>query len=282
MESLVSTEWLAEYLRDPRLVVIDASLHLPNAGRDARAEFAQGHVPGARFLDLRELVDEQSEVPQALPRPEQLAERLAKLNVQPDSLLVFYDDSAVKTAARAWYLCCAHGLDNVAMLDGGLAKWKTEGRELESGAESAASSESTPALSAPRSIRFKADMLANIESGESQVVDARDPGRFSGEFVDTVHNMPSGHIPGSCNMPFFRLFDEDGTFKSPDELRVLFDEAGIDPQRPVIASCGSGITACVLLFALDMIGAPDTALYDGSWIDWGGDPSTPNATSVEQ
>ena len=129
---------------------------------------------------------------------------------------------------------------------------------------------------------YKADMLANIESGESQVVDARDPGRFSGEFVDTVHNMPSGHIPGSCNMPFFRLFDEDGTFKSPDELRALFDEAGIDPQRPVIASCGSGITACALLFALDMIGAPDTALYDGSWIDWGGDPSTPNATSVEQ
>jgi thiosulfate/3-mercaptopyruvate sulfurtransferase len=281
MESLVSTNWLAEHLEDPRLVVIDASMHLPGAGRDAGAEYAQSHIPGAQFLNLATLVDKQSDVPQALPRPIQLGERLASLGVGPESSIVFYDDSLVKTSARAWYLCRAHGLQDVAILDGGLGKWKAESRALESGEPDLKASPALD-LARPDSIRFKSDMLANIESCASQVIDARDAGRFSGEFVDHVHNMPSGHIPGSCNLPFFQLFNEDGTYKSPEELRELITACGIDPEKPVIATCGSGVTACVLLFALDRIGASQTALYDGSWIDWGNDPATPNATSVEQ
>ena len=281
MESLVSTDWLAEHIEDPRLLVIDASMHLPNAGRDAGAEFAESHIPGARFFNLASLVDKQSDVPQAMPRPDQLEERLASLGVEPDSLIVFYDDSMVKTSARAWYLCRAHGLQNVAILDGGLGKWKAENRAIDSGNPEL---QASPALdlAKPDSIRLKSDMLANIESCASQVIDARDTGRFTGEFVDHVHKMPSGHIPGSCNLPFFQLFNEDGSFKPSEELRALFNNAGIDPDKPVIATCGSGVTACVLLFALDRIGAPRTALYDGSWLDWGNDPATPNATSVEQ
>lgn len=277
MDSLVSTDWLAAELGASDLVVLDASRHLPAAGRDAVAEFAQGHIPGARFFDLARLVDDISDVPQALPRPEQLAMELARCGAGPHSRIVFYDDSAVKTAARAWFLCRAHGLLNVAILDGGLARWKAEGRALESGVVNVARAASF-SLPAPARIRYKADMLANIDSCAEQVLDARDAGRFTGTTVDTVHGQPTGHIPGSCNLPFMTLFRDDGTFRSPGELRDALADAGIDQERPVVTTCGSGVTACVLLFALHLTGRDDTALYDGSWLDWGGDPTTPKAT----
>ncbi|OGS57294.1 MAG: 3-mercaptopyruvate sulfurtransferase [Erythrobacter sp. RIFCSPHIGHO2_12_FULL_63_10] len=281
MESLVSTDWLAARLGEPGLVVVDASAHLPAAGRDAHAEFLAGHIPGARFLALARLVDTASDVPQALPQPEQLAHELALLGIGPGDRIVFYDDSAVKTAARAWFLCRAHGIGNVAILDGGLAKWKTEGRALESGPTLAKLVEPM-ALSKPARIRYKADMLANIAHGSEQVLDARDHGRFSGVVVDTVHNLPGGHIPGSCNLPFATLLREDGTFKPLDELRAALEAAGIDLDRPIVTSCGSGVTACVLLFALHLVGREDTALYDGSWLDWGSDPATPKAVAPPQ
>lgn len=277
MDSLVSTEWLASELGASDLVVLDATRHLPAAGRDAAAEFAEGHIPGARFFDLARLVDDTSDVPQALPRPEQLAMELARCGAGPNSRIVFYDDSAVKTAARAWFLCRAHGLSNVAILDGGLAKWKAEGRPLESGGANVARAQSF-SLPAPTRIRFKADMLANIDRCAEQVLDARDAGRFTGTTVDAVHGQPSGHIPGSSNLPFMNLFRDNGTFRSPDELRNALADAGIDPERPVVTTCGSGVTACVLLFALHLAGRDDTALYDGSWLDWGSDPATPKAT----
>lgn len=277
MNSLVSTEWLARQLGAADLVLLDASRHLPAAGRDAQAEFAEGHIPGARFFDLARLVDDTSEVPQALPRPEQLAMELARCGASPSVRIVFYDDSAVKTAARGWFLCRAHGLTNVAILDGGLAKWKAEGRPVESGAPAMARAASF-SLPAPLRIRFKADMLANIDSCAEQVLDARDAGRFTGTTVDTVHGQPTGHIPGSCNLPFMTLFRDDGTYRSPDELRSALADVGIDQDRPVVTTCGSGVTACVLLFALHLIGRDDTSLYDGSWLDWGSDPTTPKAT----
>ncbi|XUU59414.1 sulfurtransferase [Erythrobacter sp. HA6-11] len=276
MDSLVTTEWLAEALGDNDLAILDASMHLPAAARDARAEFLDGHIPDARFLALASLKDETSDIPSALPRPDQLAERLASLGVSPDHRIIFYDDSAVKTAARAWYLCRAHGLENVAVLDGGLAKWKAEGRVLESG-EPEITPVATFELPSPARIRFKADMLANIDSGAAQVLDARDTGRFSGAIEDTVHNLPSGHIPGSCNLPFPLLYAEDGTMKQPDDLRQAIEATGIDLDQPVITSCGSGVTACILLLALEQVGHSNVALYDGSWLDWASDPDTPKA-----
>lgn len=280
MDSLVSTQWLAGQIGSPDLVVLDASRHLPATGRDGRAEFLESHIPGARFFDLGSLIDETSPVPSAFPRPEQFASVLAAAGISPGDRIVFYDNSAVKTSARAWFMCRAFGLDNVAILDGGLAKWKAEGRPLESGEAIVGAAEQSR-FPQPTGIRFKADMLANIESKSEEVVDARDAGRFTGEFEDTVHNLPSGHIPGSCNLHFATLFNEDGTYKSPPELEQAFRDAGIDLARPVTATCGSGVTASVLLFALHLIGHDDWALYDGSWSDWGSDPTTPKARTTE-
>lgn len=277
MDSLVSTQWLADELAADDLVVLDASLHLPAADRNAAEEFEAGHIPGARFFDLAGLVDTTSAVPSAHPRPEQLAEMLAQRGISADTLIVIYDDSMLRTSARAWFLLRAHGIKSTAILDGGLAKWKAEDRALESGKQQVTP---VPAVSvaAPSRIRYKADMLANIESAAEQVLDARDNGRFSGSVVDTVHNMPSGHIPGSCNLPFGTMFAEGGTYKSPDALEAAFDEAGIAKDLPITTTCGSGVTASVLLFALHLTGRDDTALYDGSWSEWGSDPDTPKAS----
>ncbi|MEP2737093.1 MAG: sulfurtransferase [Erythrobacter sp.] len=277
MDSLVTTEWLADQLGSDDLIVLDASVHLPAAKRNAAEEFAAGHIAGARFFDLTQLVDKTSNVPSAHPRPEQLVDLLAKCGVTADTRIVIYDDSMMRTAARAWFLLRAHGIENTAILDGGLAKWKSEERALESGTPNIAPA-APMTLSAPERIRYKADMRANLDSEAEQVLDARDNGRFSGSVVDTVHNMPSGHIPGSCNLPFGTLFAEDGTYKSVSELEAVFIAAGITADRPVTTTCGSGVTASVLLFALNLIGREDTALYDGSWSDWGSDPDTPKAS----
>ncbi len=276
-DNLVSTEWLADALSDEDLVVLDASLHLPAAGRDARAEFAAAHIPGARFLDLASLVDQTSDVPSALPRPEQLAARIAALGVQLGDRIVIYDDSAIKTAARAWYLLTSSWIAPVAVLDGGLAKWRAEGRPLEAGAPDIEAS-SMPELSQPKRLRMKADMLANLETRSEQVLDARSADRFEGAGADPVHGVEGGRIPGSYNLPFSELYNEDGTFRPADELRSAFENAGVDLAKPITTTCGSGITASVLLLALAQLGKTDWALYDGSWSDWGRDPATPKST----
>ncbi|PKP91716.1 MAG: 3-mercaptopyruvate sulfurtransferase [Alphaproteobacteria bacterium HGW-Alphaproteobacteria-14] len=276
MPDLVSTEWLAANLSAPGFAILDASHHLPAAGRDAAAEFAAGHIPGARFLGLASLVDQQSDVPQALPRPDQLAARLALLGVKPEDALILYDDSAIRTSARAWFMLHACGRDNVAILDGGLAKWRAEGRALESAAP-----EITPASSADlapaRAVRSKAQMLANLDTQAEQVLDARSADRVFGSGTDPVHGGPNGRIPGALNLPYTEAFNPDGTYKSPDDLRAAFAAAGVDLTRPVTTTCGSGVTASVLLFALHLIGKHDIALYDGSWSEWSADPATPKA-----
>jgi thiosulfate/3-mercaptopyruvate sulfurtransferase len=279
--SLVSTDWLATHLGEAGLAVLDASYHLPAANRDPQAEFAAAHIPGARLMDLAALVDKTSPVPQALPRPEQLAAHLAELGVAPGSRIVLYDDSAVKTAARAWFMLTASGWDKVAILDGGLAKWRAEGRALESGTPSIAPATPAP-LTSPRGVRSKADMLANLESGAEQVVDARSAERVFGTGIDPVHGLPMGRIPGSLNLPYTDLFAADGTFKPPAGLRAAFEAAGIDLARPMTTTCGSGVTASVLIFAAHLIGKHDTALYDGSWSEWGADRATPKAQGPEQ
>ncbi len=278
MESLVSTEWLAEEIGASDLRIVDASSHLPMAGRDARAEYEAAHIPGAVFMDLTNLVDTTSDVPAALPQADMFASRMQTLGLGDGSRIVLYDDSEVKTSARAWYMLTLFGAQHVAILDGGLAKWKAEGRPLESGNQTLRKRHYT-AWQEDGKVRSKADMLANIDTGKEQVVDARDTGRFSGEVPDFRPGVPSGHIPGSVNLPFFELFKPDGTFKDVDGLREAFTTAGVDMGKPVTTTCGGGVTAAVLCFALHLLGKEDdVALYDGSWSEWAADPDTPKET----
>jgi thiosulfate/3-mercaptopyruvate sulfurtransferase len=277
MDPLVSTEWLANELGADDLRVLDASNHLPDAGRDARAEYEAGHIPGAAFLDLASLVDTGSPVPSALPRPEQFAGRMQALGVGDGTRIVLYDDSAVKTAARAWIMLTMFGARNVAILDGGLAKWKAEGRPLATGTEPVLRERHFTARPEQAKVRSKAQVLANIDSRGEQVVDAREPGRFTGEVPDFRPGIQSGHIPGARSLPFTELFNDDGTFREAAALRAAFEEAGIDLAQPVVTTCGGGVTAAVLSFAMHVLGKDDTALYDGSWSEWAADPATPKA-----
>lgn len=280
MDSLVSTEWLAGELGTRGLRVLDASAHLPARNRDAAAEFAAGHIPGARFLDLSTFKDDSSPVPNALPTAEQFAARMAALGIGRGDRVVIYDDSEVKTSARAWFILRMNGMREVALLDGGMAKWRAEGRPLEVGPPNSSPIGEEAATGDWRTVRTKRDMLANLDSRAEQVIDARDADRFTGAAVDTVHGLPGGHIPGARNLFFRDLYNPDGTFKSEAELRQAFAGAGIDLTRPIITSCGSGVTASVLLFALDRLGVKDAALYDGSWSEWGADPATPKETGA--
>lgn len=280
MPPLVSTQWLAAQLGKSDVIVLDASHHLPAANRNAAEEFAAAHIPGARFLDLASLFDGESSVPYAMPRPDQLADRLASLGVADGCAIVLYDDSAIRTSARAWFVLTASGWDEVAILDGGLGKWRDEGLPLEAG-EPLITAAAPATLSSPRTVRSKADMLANLESHAEQVLDARSADRVYGEGIDPVHGGQNGRIPGALNLPFTDVLNPDGTYKSPQELRAAFTQAGVDLTRPVVGSCGSGVTASALLFALHLIGKHDTALYDGSWSEWGADPATPKAQGPE-
>ena len=282
ISSLVSTQWLAEHLDQGNLAILDATKHLPAAGRDARGEFAAAHIPGARFLDLASLKDPASMVPDALPTRSQVKQRLDELGIGPSDAIVIYDDSDVKTSARAWFSLRIAGIDNVAILDGGLAKWRSEGRPLDSGAAGDFSHPEEKGDPIETGVRTKAQMLANIDAATEQVLDARGADRVFGSGVDPVHGGPNGRIPGALCLPFGNVFAADGSFKSPEDLRAAFAMAGVDLDKPIVTSCGSGVTASVLLFALHLIGKDDVALYDGSWQEWSADPATPKAQGPEE
>jgi thiosulfate/3-mercaptopyruvate sulfurtransferase len=277
MESIVSTEWLANEMGASDLRIVDCTRHLADSGRDALAEYEGGHIPGAVFMDLADLVDSNAAVENTLPPAEKFASRMQSLGLGDGSRIVLYDDSAVKTAARAWFMLKMFGAHDVAILDGGIAKWKAEGRSLNQGKESLRHRHFT-AWQDDKDVRTKADMLANLHSKAEQVLDARSAVRFTGEDKDARPNVAAGHIPGSRNLPYSDLFNADGTFKDKSALKAAFEGAGVDLSKPVVTTCGSGITASVLLFALHLIGKDDTALYDGSWSEWGADPVTPKET----
>ena len=279
MDSLVSTEWLAKELGASDLRIVDASWQLPDSGRDAPAEYEAGHIPGAVFMDLRDLVDASSGVPNTLPQPEKFASRMQTLGLGDGSRIVLYDDSPVKSAARAWFMLRMFGAHDVAILDGGIAKWKAEGRAVAQGKQTLRHRHFT-VWQDDKTVRTKADMLKNLHERAEQVVDARDAARFSGETADARPGIAAGHIPGARNVPHIALYNSDGTMKSADELKALFAEAGIDLAKPVVTSCNSGMTASVLAFALNRTGKEDVALYDGSWSEWGADPDTPKATGA--
>ncbi|NVD45865.1 sulfurtransferase [Qipengyuania atrilutea] len=279
MDSLIDAETLKKALSEGGdIFVLDASSHLPDAERDARAEFADAHIPGARFLDLGSFFDVTSSVPKAVPSAEQFAQRMGSLGIGSETSVVLYDDSIIKPAFRAWFIMQLYGLE-ASVLDGGLAAWKQSGGALESGMPET-SRRDFPVPEQGAKVRSKAEMLANIDSEAEQVIDARDAARFAGTAPPDAHGLPSGHIPGSRNLFFRDLLNEDGTFRSREELARAFREAGIDPDGPVVTTCGSGVTASILLFALHLLGNDDAKLYDGSWLEWASDPGTPRETSA--
>lgn len=276
MDALVTTEWLAGELGAADLRVVDATYFGSVPGgphRDARAEYDAAHIPGTVFLDLETLADAAAALPSTLPSAEQFAERLGSLGIGDDDRIVLYDVSHYHTATRAWWMLRTMGARSVAILDGGLAKWQAEGRPVENGSERPAPRGFTAHLDARR-VRTIEQVKANVASGAEQVLDARGAGRFSGAEADPRPGTASGHIPGSRNLPYGRLLNADGTWKTRNALRAEFDAAGIDLSRPLVTTCGSGITAAVLTFGAHLLGN-DAALYDGSWSEWGGDPSTP-------
>ncbi len=279
MDSLVSTEWLAKNLGEDDLVVVDASWHLPDAGRDAAAEYASGHIPGAVFLNLGTLVDTASPIDNTVPPPETFASRLQSLGIGDDARIVIYDDSAAKTASRGWFLFKLFGAKHVAILDGGLAKWKSEGRTLVADVPRPQPSQFSAEPDASK-LRSKAQVLGNLDSGAEQVLDARGAPRFAGSEPEPRPGVMPGHVPGARNVPYATLFQPDGTWKQTDALREAFTAAGADLDRPLITSCGSGISACSLIFGLHLLGKHDVALYDGSWGEWGSDPGTPKETGA--
>jgi thiosulfate/3-mercaptopyruvate sulfurtransferase len=278
MESLVSTEWLANEMGASDLRIVDCTKHMPDTGRDPLAEYEAGHIPGAVYMDLADLTDTNSPIENTLPPAEKFASRMQSLGLGDGSRIVLYDDSAVKTAARAWFMLKMFGAHDVAILDGGLGKWKAEGRALAQGKETLRHRHFT-VWQDDGNVRTKANILANLHSKDEQVVDARGAARWSGADADPRPNIASGHIPGSHNVPYTELYNADGTFKDKAGIEGAFKAAGVDLTRPVVTSCGSGVTACVLLFGLHLLGK-DGALFDGSWSEWGADPDTPKATKL--
>ncbi len=279
MDALVSTEWLQRELGASDLRVVDASWFLPGDSRDARAEYEAGHIPGAVFMDLAGLVDSANPVDNMAPPPEKFASRMQSLGLGDGSRIVLYDDSPIKSAARGWWLLKLFGAHDVALLDGGLAKWKAEGRPLEMGKYSLRHRHFTVWRDA-KAVRSKEQILANLESKAQQLVDARGSARFTGEERDPRPNLAPGHIPGSRSLPFGNLFQADGTWKQGDALAAAFADAGVDMDRALVATCGSGMTACVIAFGAHLLGKEDVAVYDGSWTEWGADPATPKATGA--
>ncbi len=272
--TLVSTEWLAAHLDDPDLRIIDASWYLPDAGRNPRAEYDEAHIPGARFVDLDELSDHRSELPHMAPPPEKFISRMRALGIGDGHQVVIYDGAGIYSAARMWWTFRLMGKQDVAVLDGGFPKWLAEGRPIEDLPPVVRDRHITVQRQA-HLVKDVSQVAAAVKLGDWQIVDARSPERFRGEAPEPRPGLRSGHIPGSINLPWQKLVNPDGTMKDVEGLRAAFAEAGVDLSRPVITSCGSGVTAAIINLALERLGHRQHALYDGSWAEWGKYPDLP-------
>jgi thiosulfate/3-mercaptopyruvate sulfurtransferase len=267
--NLVSTEWLADHLDDPHVLILDASWHLPASKRNAREEFLAGHIPGAAFFDLDDTSDPNTTLPHMLPSPEKFAADLKRLGASDAKHIICYDSVGLFSAARLWWMLKWFGHDRVSVLDGGLLKWKAEGRPLQSGeARKPEARHFTPNLK-PKIVRTLNDVSTALQTNSAQLADARSPTRFRGEEPEPRANVKPGHMPGAHNVRYASLINTDGTLKNKAELKANFEAAGINLANPVITTCGSGVTAAILYLALAELGHDKTSLYDGSWAEWG-------------
>ncbi|HEY0445938.1 MAG TPA: 3-mercaptopyruvate sulfurtransferase [Allosphingosinicella sp.] len=276
MDSLVTTQWLAAELGAPDLRVIDASMFLAGSGRDARAEYEAEHIPGAVFFDHQDIADSHSPLPHMVPPEHKFASRMQTLGLGDGNRFVVYDNSPLHSAARAWWLLKIFGAHYVAVLDGGLQKWKAEGRPVESGRVHVRHAHFTPLFDSG-AVADKDHVSSILHSSGHEIVDARGASRFAGEEAEPRAGLEPGHIPGSRSLPQDRLFNQDNTWKREEALGAAFEEAGVDLTKPMVTTCGSGVTAAVLLFGAHLLGKSDVKLYDGSWAEWGADPATPKA-----
>jgi thiosulfate/3-mercaptopyruvate sulfurtransferase len=273
MDPLVSTEWLAQHLGEPDLTIVDSSWHMPATGRSGRDEFLVSHIPGARFLDIEELSDSSNPAPHMLPSAGDFGAAMERLGIGRSDRILVYDNSPLRTAARGWFMLRHFGAERVSLLDGGMQRWMEQGRPTENG-EPAHRVARFEAADRPGEIVTKAEVAGGVGTA---LLDARGRGRFEGAEPDPRPGVAPGHIPGARNLPFAELYRGDGRLKSVDEIRSLFEQAGVDPEQPFVATCGSGVTANSLIFAAYLLGNDETRLYDGSWSEYGADPATPKA-----
>ena len=274
---LVSTDWLLDHLRDPGLVILHCSYFLGAPGWSPEASYRRNHIPGARLFDVDKIADPTSPLPHMMPSADAFAEAAGRLGIGNDDQVVVYDDGGVRPAFRVWWTFKTFGHGQVAVLDGGLGKWLMEGKPATTGVPEILAKSFTADFQ-PEHIACKKDLLENLKSKNCEVLDARGPGRFTGAEEEPRAGMRSGHIPGSRNLYYGSLLNSDGTLKNDAELKSLVQKCRLRDGAPVITSCGSGMTAAILAFALKRLWVSSVRLYDGSWADWGSDPTTPVET----